>query len=409
MKKILIQSGLSPFEAPTYDRILSENLLGGNLGNLLYATSVYKTLYTREDVSFRRIYSPFKLTQKYIDEVNETCRLFVLPLANALRPDFMPDLEVFTQLIKGLKIPCVVIGMGVNAPYEPGKDFHFPFDGKVKAFISAVLDKSACVGVRGHITADYLRRLGFRGEGQIEAIGCPSMYFRGGVRTVKDIELSEDSVVTYNTAPLDVPELTHYLHRQAGKFKRHWFIPQNVKELKYLYLGRGLKTPLEKAFQREMYLDGSCLFFNNVRSWLDFLDGADFTFGTRMHGCFASVLESNPVLFIPRDARERELSEYHRIPSIPLCRLDMEKDVFELAQQVDFKSPIAVHPENFSRYIAFLEKNGIENVWSKPELNLANLFDERFAKVEPSEPARACTQISKMQLLGRLVAAMRLA
>lgn len=49
----------------------------------------------------------------------------------------------------------------------------FPFDEDVKEFIKAVLDRSAKVGIRGEITASYLKRLGFREEIDFTVMGCP--------------------------------------------------------------------------------------------------------------------------------------------------------------------------------------------------------------------------------------------
>ena len=48
-----------------------------------------------------------------------------------------------------------------------------PMEASVRAFMSAVLDRSPSVGVRGEFTHDYLRGLGFR---DVEVIGCPSMF-----------------------------------------------------------------------------------------------------------------------------------------------------------------------------------------------------------------------------------------
>ena len=48
--------------------------------------------------------------------------------------------------------------------------------GVVRDFVAAVLDRGPSIGVRGELTADFLRRLGSR---DVEVIGCPSMFFHG--------------------------------------------------------------------------------------------------------------------------------------------------------------------------------------------------------------------------------------
>lgn len=80
-----------------------------------------------------------------------------MPLADAFREDFRPVLRNYTQLIRKLKIPVVVTGVGLRANYEPQLDEGFTFDEDVTNFVKAVLEKSAQIGVRGQITADYLK------------------------------------------------------------------------------------------------------------------------------------------------------------------------------------------------------------------------------------------------------------
>ena len=46
----------------------------------------------------------------------------------------------------------------------------------MKAFVRAVLDHGPSIGVRGELTAEYLRSLGFR---DVEVVGCPSMFAWG--------------------------------------------------------------------------------------------------------------------------------------------------------------------------------------------------------------------------------------
>jgi hypothetical protein len=48
-KKILMRTGLSPFENLSEKVISDENLFGNNVGNLLYAFSLFRWLMTDED------------------------------------------------------------------------------------------------------------------------------------------------------------------------------------------------------------------------------------------------------------------------------------------------------------------------------------------------------------------------
>ena len=401
---IIIRSGVTPFEQTNYEQILTQNILGNNLGNLLYAASVYKSLCTDKIKSFIPIY--FKnnqiLSDKEIDRINNTCKYFIIPLADAIRQDFMPKLETMTTLIKSLKIPCCIIGMGIRAPYNVCKPISYTFDDIVKNFISAVLDKSATIGVRGQITADYLSGLGFKIDNHINVIGCPSMYFYGDKLKVKDVNITTNSSICYNTQTFKYPQFTSYLHKQAQLFQKYALIPQIVKELKYIYLGKEFKTQnISQDEIAQMYLEEDCYFFNNVKSWLNFMKTVDFTFGLRLHGCIASLIMGNKVLLFPHDARQKELAEFHAIPSIPINKVSTDKNIFELIERIDFHSPEKVHKQNFDNYVKFLKENNIENIWSCNYSNPEFIFNKKYNKVKDIEVIRPYTKVSSAELKRR--------
>ena len=402
---ILIRSGVTPFAQTTYEQILTQNILGSNLGNLLYAASIYKSLYTDKIKSFIPIY--FKngqiISNKEISRINNTCKYFIIPLADAIRKDFIPKLDIMTDLIKSLKIPCYIIGMGIRAPYNTDGSLSYSFDETVKRFISAVLDKSSTVGVRGQITAEYLSHLGFKIDNHISIIGCPSMYFFGDKLKVRDTNIDKNSSICYNTQTFKYPHFTSYLHDQAQLFQKHVLIPQEVKELKFIYAGKKLKVKdISQEEISRMYLEEDCYFFNNVKSWLDFLKTVDFTFGLRLHGCIASLIMGNKVLLFPHDARQKELAEFHAIPSIPINKVSTDKNIFELIERIDFHSPEKVHKQNFDNYVNFLEKNEIENIWSYNSDETVLPFNREYDKVKSIEIIKPYTKISSADLKKRL-------
>lgn len=71
----------------------------------------------------------------------------------------MNELNELTSFVKKLKIPCYVIGVGLKESYEPDFSQPKPQDEAVKKFVTAVLEKSNCIGVRGELTGKYLETL----------------------------------------------------------------------------------------------------------------------------------------------------------------------------------------------------------------------------------------------------------
>src|SRR5699024_5258954 len=135
--------------------------------------SVFRTLMTKDTVITPDYY---KIDHTKADEINEKYDCYVIPLADAFRKDFVPSLRKYTKLIKKLKIPVVVIGVGLRAPFEPNLKEGFPFDEDVKAFVKAVLEKSNIIGLRGQITSDYLISLGFKEGKNNKFIFFPYMF-----------------------------------------------------------------------------------------------------------------------------------------------------------------------------------------------------------------------------------------
>lgn len=180
MKRIYFRGGQLPYEYVTPERALNRNYLGSNSGNLLYQYSILKALMTsEEDILEANYYEPFRYSAEY---VNENFDVFIIPMADAFRDSFVTELRQLTEFVKRLRIPCVVIGVGLRGPYEPNfNTVEYNFNNDVKEFMNAVLEKSAIVGVRGQITADYLSHLGFCEDKDFMVIGCPSLYSYGKI------------------------------------------------------------------------------------------------------------------------------------------------------------------------------------------------------------------------------------
>lgn len=115
MAKILMRAGKSPFEPISAIETIQRNLIGNNSGNLLFAQSVFKCL-SRPDHHIDVNY--YKVDPNSADYINENYDVFVLPLANAFRPSFQKQLDGLTILIRKLKIPVVVIGVGAQTDLD---------------------------------------------------------------------------------------------------------------------------------------------------------------------------------------------------------------------------------------------------------------------------------------------------
>jgi hypothetical protein len=130
-----------------------------------------------EVVSDGYVHDRSEPTPEVVSRINDEFDAFVVPLANAFRSTFLPQLRQLTDLIRKLEIPVAVVGVG--APTVPSA-VELPAEVRefTTAFVRAVLERSATIGVRGEITQRCLAALGF-GDEHVDVIGCPSLFGSG--------------------------------------------------------------------------------------------------------------------------------------------------------------------------------------------------------------------------------------
>ena len=399
MKKFLIRGGISPFDNFSPLQVLCRNAIGENSGNLLYAYGCYRSFFS-DDVSLELDYYKAErgCTQKEIDKINREYDAYLIPLADAFRPDFKQKLRNYTALINKLKIPVYLLGVGIRAPYEPNLKDGFSFDKEVKDFIKAVLNHSAIVGLRGQITADYLKSLGFKEEKDFTVIGCPSMYSKGRhLPEIRFSELKEDSRISVNFSNTTPENVLEMIFSNLKKYPDYCFVGQNINDLRLLYTGINYKDAQLKEYpatmENDIFVEDRVRFFVNVPSWFSYMKERDITIGGRLHGNIAGVLCGCAPIFIPQDARMRELVEYHQFPSIPSSLVEPNWDFKELVLRLDLQSHIRQQSRNFDHFIEFLDTNGLEHIFKDDIERKEAPLDEKMDGIlyEPSVTSIVCS------------------
>lgn len=381
---------MTPFDNFNPSKVIGENSIGGNSGNLVYAYSVYRALMT-EDTKIDSTYYRLDYSEKEIEKINEKYDCFVIPLADAFRDSYANSLRAIARIVRMLKIPTIVVGVGLRAPFEPDLAKGFPFDDAVKEFMDAVLEKSAIVGVRGQITSDYLTRLGYIEGKHHMVIGCPSMYMYGRDLNIRDTKITKDSLVCMNNSAISPKNVLDFLDRSSHEFSNLYFIPQRLNELKMEYFG--IPNPKDQNkpnyphnIDHYLYDEDRVRFFINFREWNRFLSKADFSFGARMHGNISSVVSGTPSLIIPKDARMRELSEYHNLTRVASGDIKKDTNIWDLIEKADFKAPCKNQYKNFDNYRDFLNLNGLDNIFINEDNPIDTPFDKKIeeAKLQPA-------------------------
>jgi hypothetical protein len=387
MTKILIRGTKSPFEAVSAERMLRDNLIANNSGNLLFLETAWKILATRgTEITADRL-SAHRLGA---DRINDEFDVYVIPLANAFRQTYEESLSRLTRVIEQLTIPVVVLGAGVQfaKSHQPGATR--PFDATVKAFAKAVLDRSPSIGVRGEITQDYLGELGFR---DVEVIGCPSMFLNGDRLSVtkRAAGLDREGRIGIGVTPR-IPAMGPIVMSHVQRYPNLEYLAQDIDALRLLLWGEEPKEARDGHESLPIHLshpllrDDKSVFFVDPWPWLDHMRQTDFVFGTRIHGSIAAVLAGTPGYLLAHDARTMELARYFQLPHRPLGDIPPDIDAADLYEEADFGPLIAGHPERFRRFTGYLERHGLRHVFQPGEDPAA--FDRRLAAVRFPPPVR---------------------
>ncbi|WHY75059.1 polysaccharide pyruvyl transferase family protein [Fictibacillus enclensis] len=399
---MIIRAGMAPFDDYDPTQIIVNNSIGGNVGNLVYQYSVFRTLMTEGATITADRYD---FDPKYADEINEKYDAYIIPLADAFRESFVPSLRKYTKLIKKLKIPVIVIGVGLRAPFEPKLNEGFSFDEDVKAFVSAVLEKSSMIGLRGQITSDYLSRLGFREGVDHTVIGCPSMYAYGRELKIRKTNITPDSMVSVNSSRLSPKNVLDFIDRSMNQFPNHYFIPQWMKEMVMTYVGAPSVSNAKDSYPNRMshplYMEDRVRYPLNATGWFDFLKQADLSFGARLHGNIAAVLAGTPSILIPKDARMRELAEYHNLTHIMANEITDQTNIMDLVETLDFQSVTKNQGKNFDHYIDFLNKNNLDHIYKETLTPASVPLDNKLDQIKLRPPIGTIIGCTKEEMVQR--------
>jgi len=387
--KILMRAAMSPLDNPDPFEMISKNRIGDNMGNMMFPHSICRTVMT-EGTQIDTIKFTDPVPRGEIDRINQTYDMVILPFANALRKSFLYELKVTTDVIRKLKIPCVVVGIGTQVEF--GKELSDPrLLKQSRAFVRAVLDHSAKIGVRGEQTADFLKKIGFAEEKDFTVIGCPSMFMYGKDLPVPHVRgLSPESPISI-TSKIQLGAGFHdFMYRTCMDIPDHTFIPQVIQEIKLMYWGMPMSKKFAKHFPAQypselthpLHAEGRSICFPNAVRWMEFLAEKDFCVGSRMHGSIAAIMAGTPVHVLVSDPRILELTEYHRIPSTLISEMPKKESVFDLYARTDFNSILDGHEQRFLHYLDFLKENGIGTIYDADGRQGRCPFDEAMAQID---------------------------
>ena len=421
MRKMLIWSRMTPLTRENPADLLLKNKINTNSGNLLFYEGVVRAIY-KDDLQLDPFfYEDVDRLIAAAESVNAEYAAVIIPLANAFRKSYMQPLRSLTRFIRAVKIPCYVIGVGMQADKAEELASARSFDGDVKAFVDAVLEKSPMLGLRGEYTADYLRRLGYADERHFRVIGCPSAYIRGPEAVQcnpKDFaDIRRASFHSKSELPQDVHAWIESGLRTMEQQAECIFVPQILYEFWQMYFGyrRGRRMrsmapayyPMDKG--HPLYRSGRMRGFLSARDWIDHMGEVDLAFGSRIHGSMAAVNAGTPAIVLAADLRIEELARYHGVPFVSRAEA-AQTDIRCAYARADFGAFARKYDENFRRFVSFLDDCGIEHiykenppVWGAAPLDMAISRLEKLPVIRPDMPLRLSDRLKSVEMYTWLI------
>ena len=364
MTRILLRAHKDPFRVARPTTVFRKNLIGDNVGNLLFSSASYKLLQTAgTEIEIGGL----KGGRAEAERINATVDHVVIPLANAFRPSYQQTLDRMSETIEALTVPVTVLGVGAQLRLDGKVERLEGVKDSVERFVRAVLDHAPSIGVRGEFTEGYLRGLGFR---DVDVIGCPSVFLKGpGLRIEKRVPaLDPSSRISLNLSPY-VPGLVPVVERHMERYPNLRYAAQHRDALGMLLDKDHRPAPTKTDQSRlpthhahPLVRDGRTSFFVDPEPWIRYLADFDYSFGTRIHGNIAALLAGTPATVLAHDSRTLELVRFYDIPHRLMKQVTPETDAAELYEEADFTAFNARHQERFDRFGEFLAAHGLEHV-----------------------------------------------
>ncbi|WP_413333815.1 polysaccharide pyruvyl transferase family protein [Brevibacterium sp. GP-SGM9] len=378
-KRYLMRLGKTPFELADGFETLDRNTIGRNNGNLIFGTASHKLFSTEDTVVDANRY---RINKSMAARVNDEYDGFILPLANAFRPGFEAELTRTAEFIEKLAIPFLMLSGGAQLPLDGDSAGLKRIEPAVKRFARAVLDKSSALTVRGELTAEYLKSLGFD---DVLVVGCPSMTMNGRGHSVdKTASIEPGARIAYNLQTSN-PFGAELIDDAEAKYDAT-YLPQDSATLELMLWGtvpyRAVddRLPLERTHPQ--FAVGRAEFQLDAPSWIRRMSEMAFAFGPRIHGNIAAILAGTPGIVLAHDGRTLELSKYHGIPAVDLAAEALPITVAELYAKADFAEFNRGHAERFDRLSGFIHENGFTHIYDSGQERARTEYEDRIASTD---------------------------
>lgn len=327
-----------------------------NVGNRLWLQGIMTAIDTGENQY------DFLTSEISTDTINQVYDFIILPMANIFNLQFNHHLKSLADIFEKIQIPVYVIACGAQAnSYEALDELVDAVGISAKRFIRSIYNTGGEFALRGEFTKAFFDRLGFRSA---VVTGCPSLYQFGRNFSVPGTDPAAKIRPVFNGQIPALAELmkaypqSNFMDQDA--FLRELYAKRfnnpTFREIYAFYCNYG-------SFAASLLAHDRIRLIPDMNNWRRFLmeSGANYAFGSRIHGNIIALLSGIPATVVAIDTRTMEMAEFFQIPYIRY----QPGHVYTIAElenaytQADYDAFNRSYREKYSVYADFLTSHGI--------------------------------------------------
>jgi hypothetical protein len=332
-----------------------------NIGNIVFLDAINRLLPGMHNVATIDFVRDHKQYKGY---------KVVLALANFLSSTWQAPNNLLDILEKH---SFVLFSVGLQCELECEYELKLSSDARKLIELAGI--KGSVVGVRGWNTKNLLENLKI----ECQVIGCPSVHIAGHwlnsikseklricftntmlgnhrevAKQVNRLALLHGSGYIYQTEVgliadyLNLPiEVTEFIAQQS------WNL-QHAKLLRNRYFDCGyynLESDKWNDLKNWFHMHGH--FFTQCKPWREYARQFEYCVGTRFHSGVVALQSGSRPIFINIDIRVQEMTEFHRLPVIPLNTLHQIESLNQLIEKFDMSEYNSQFDQNFKQLREF--------------------------------------------------------
>jgi polysaccharide pyruvyl transferase WcaK-like protein len=295
------------------------------------------------------------------------------------------DFGSYADLIEQTDLPCLMVGLGAQAPRAGGMPDIKP---GTQRFVRAIAARTDRIGVRGAFTAEVLNCLGIK---NVEITGCPSFYLRkpAQIRAAfaahanagEGVSLNGSrNVISHSSQPDKMKAIERRIYELCIGGKSQFVLQSEAEEMRILaseddvetaeLAGKIIDSIGLTGLSREAVRDAIRAKFKiyfNIEAWSNSVRAFSFSAGTRFHGNLIALLSGVPAHVISHDSRTQELCEFADIPHTRVEDLAEDFTIEDLRRVTNIDKFVRRQAMNYSAYVRFLDRNGIRHTLADRE------------------------------------------